>query len=74
MILKRASVLTVSTLRIVNALGFFAAKHIQNRKRDTVRVVCSFSGSADNPRANLPAVFGHGLLRYMQSLMSSALF
>lgn len=40
----------------------------------TVRVVCSFLGNADNPRPNLPAVFGHGLLLCLQSLMSSTLF
>ena len=37
-----------------------------------MRVVCSFWGSADTRRPNLPAVFGHGLLRSVQSLMWSS--
>lgn len=69
---RRASTRRVSKMCVLIALGFFAAKHThRKRKGDAARVVCSLLGSADNPRPNLPAVFGHGLLLCAQSLMSS---
>lgn len=59
-------------------LSLLWASLVQSRHRigreiqHPVCVWCSFWGSADNPRPNLPAVFGHGLLLSVQSLMWSS--
>lgn len=59
----------VLSVSFVIALGFFAAaKSARNRKGEGVCVVCSFWGSVDNLRPNLPAVVGHGLLSLVPAI------
>lgn len=61
--------LRVLSVSLVIALGFFAAaKSARNRKGEGVCVVCSFWGSVDNLRPNLPAVVGHGLLSFVPAI------
>lgn len=65
----RKAYVQILLVGLVIALGFFAAaRSAQRRKGEGVCVVCSFWGSVDNLRPNLPAVVGHGLLLVLPAI------